>query len=316
MSSRVRDLAQKIVSRAQYLELDCARAEAVAQAFDGDVELPRWDFAPFYPQSDDFEEMCKFYLIFNAINYCYFDAHRVRFSDGNMRGSTLTGLRLTEHWKDIQNPQFLANVDENYLLGELFDAHRPISLVKERTAALREVGVFLNTNPDFTFHKLFTKHRNNAYHVSQIIPTLLPSWRDPFFKRAQLFVGMAYGRFRDREDLPIDSESLFDLTVFADYRVPQTLINLGLIKLGAMVLHENYSGGDFIESGSLKELEIRAATIIASDILMEEINKRREEPINPLHMDYILWSAARKRDDYGDLFVKNLNHHYTLTTDY
>ena len=225
------------------------------------------------------------------------------------------GLMLTEHWEDIKNPQSLANVDENYLLGELFCAYSPISLVKQRTTALREVGIFLNSNSDFTFEKLFTKYRKNAYHVSQIIPTLLPSWRDPFFKRAQLFVGMVYGKFQDMVDLPIDPESLFDLTVFADYRVPQTLINLGLIELGGMLTSE-FDNGVFIESGSLKELEIRAATILAADILMEEINRGRKEPINPLHVDYILWGAARKKEDYEDLFIKDMRHHHTMTTDY
>jgi len=283
------------------------------------MEIPRWDLSPLYPQSDDFEEMCHFYLVFNAINYCYFDQDRMRFRDGELRGSTLACTRLTEAWEEIREPTFLAHVDETYLLGELFHAEGPISLVKERTEALRELGRFLNENADFTFRKLFQKYKENAYYVSQALPTLLPTWRDPFCKRGQLFVGMVYGKFQDLEDLPIEKYSLADLTVFADYRVPETLIRMGIIEPTASLKNRLFSR-EFIKSGSKQELEIRAATIVGADILTEALNKynQTEEPVNILHTDFLLWSTGRKIDEAPEgVFVDNhITHHYTLTTDY
>jgi hypothetical protein len=263
--------------------------------------------------------MCQFYLTFNAINYCYFDQNQERFRDGKLRGSTLACTRLTEAWNEIKDPAFLANVDENYLLTELFRAECPISLVKERTGALREVGRFLNTTPDFTFEKLFKKFKENAYYVSQAIPTYLPTWRDPFFKRAQLFVGMAYGRFQDLEDLPITEDGLLDLTVFADYRVPETLIRMGIIVPSATLRSKLYKQ-EFFQSGSREELEIRAATIVGADFLAEALNRHKqlERPVNSLHIDFLLWSAGRKADKAPEgVFVgKHVKHHFTLTTDY
>jgi len=306
-----------LLAKPKYVALDYDRAEAVANLLaDTDLEIPTWDFKPFYPQTDDFEEMCLFYLILNSINYCYFDHDGKRFQDGKLHGSALASVRLVENWKEIQDPTFLTNVDANYLLSELFRAECSLSLVKERAEALREIGNFINRNQDFTFRKLFQKYKSNAYFVSQSLPTLLPTWRDPFFKRAQLFVGMVHGRFQNEKVLPF-SRGIDDLTVFADYRVPETLIRMGIIVPTAALMTRIHRR-EQIYSGSRKELELRAASILGADALMEALNVRKEGAANSLHVDYLLWSAGRRSDELSEkLFVQNhITHHYTMTTDY
>jgi hypothetical protein len=316
--SRVRTLSETLLKNPRYVTIDSDRVNTVAEILRSfKLEIPTWNFPPLYPTSDDFEEMCLFYLVFNAINYCYFDHDGKKFRDGNVTGSTLAATRLTENWEDIKLPQFLANVDENYLLSQLFQAENPISLVKERAAALREVGEFINRNVDFTFRKFFQKYKSNAYFVSQAIPTLLSTWRDPFFKRAQLFVGMVHGRFQNLENPPFVN-GLEDLTVFADYRVPETLVRMGVVVPSASLMTRIHRR-EPIYSGSRKELELRAASILGADAVMDVFNEiNGENPINSLHMDYLLWSAGRKRDEAPtDLFVQNhITHHYTMTTDY
>jgi len=249
--------------------------------------------------------------VFNSINYCYFDEYDNRFQDGKNRSSTLAGLRITENWKDLQSPVFLSNIDETYLLGELFKAKTPISLVKERATALREIGSFMLGNTDFTFRKLFAKHHNNAYFVSQMLPFYLDTWRDPFFKRAQLFVGMVQGKFNHFD------KGLEDLTVFADYRVPQTLHAMGVIKYSPPLLH-TVASGKLIPYGSKQELEIRAATVAGTDTLTAHFNEYHDGSLNALHTDYLLWSALRKRDSLpsGVMSSIDIPHHRTMTTDY
>lgn len=317
--SRVRILADTLMTNPQYVRLNADRARKVAQALkDYDISIPRWDFDPlFHPQVDDFESVCLFNLFFNAVNYCYFDEDGKKFQDGDLSGSSLLCARLTQYWEEIKDPHFLSQVDENYLLSELFRAERPISMVKERTAALREVGEFLNRNLDFTFTKLFQKYKHNAYFVSQYLPVMLPSWRDPFFKRSQLFVGMTYGRFQDWPDCLIDDESLSDLTIFADYRVPQTLIALGVIEPRSQLLTRLHRK-EFLASGSQKELELRAASIIGADLITENLKSLVDESVNSLNTDFLLWSASKSGVEMpSGLFVREWpNHHYTMTTDY
>ncbi|MBD3261959.1 MAG: hypothetical protein GF334_09915 [Candidatus Altiarchaeales archaeon] len=319
--SRVKNLAYELHRRSRFAKVDDRRVREVALILkDFPLKVPTWDFHPFYPQSDDFEEMCLYYLIFNSINYCYFDQDFEKFRDGETgySGSSLASYRLTQTWDEIKDPRFLANVDENYLLGELFLADRPISMVKERTHALREVGDFLLKNTDFTFEKFFRKHQRNAYRASQALPVLLPSWRDPFAKRSQLFVGMVYGRFQDREDLPLDESSIKDLTVFADYRVPQTLIAMGILRPHSMLL-TRINRRNLIGPSSRMELELRAASVVSADVLKDNlIEVRRDKTINILHVDFLLWNAARQKNNMPVELFKGFwpEHHLTITTDY
>jgi hypothetical protein len=202
-------------------------------------------------------------------------------------------------------------VDANYLLGELFRADNPISLVNERAAAFREIGGFLRHSTDFTFDKWFNRCHYNAYLVAQTIPSMLPSWSDPFSKRAQLFVGMVQGKFG------CFKRGLEDLTVFADYRVPQTLHSMGIIRYSPELLRI-ISSNELIPSGSKPELEIRAATIVATDLLTFELNKYHDNSLNVLHVDYLLWSLMRKRNSLptGVMSLTDIPHHRTMTTDY
>ncbi len=311
--SRVRELSNHMMRNSEYVTVIPKRAQGIAELMkDFKFELPTWDFPPFYPQTDDFEEMCLFYLVFNSINYCYFDEDGNRFQEGKNRSSTLAGLRITENWKDMKDPLFLSHVDETYLLGELFKAESPISLVKERAKAFREIGSFMLENPDFTFQKLFAKHHRNAYFVSQMIPTYFPTWRDPFFKRAQLFVGMVEGKFSGHF-----ARGLEDLTVFADYRVPQTLHSMGVIRYNPTLVNI-IASNQLIPYGCKQELEIRAATIVGTDMLTAQLNEYHNGALNVLHTDYLLRSAMRKRDSLpsGIMSSVDLPHHRTMTTDY
>jgi len=317
--SRVKKLSEVLLTSPRYVKFNETRVQEVAEILQSyDLEIPPWNFPGQYPQTDDFEELCLYYLIFNSINYCYFDQDGKKFRRDDVSGSTLALACLLERWDEIKDPNFLANVDENYLLSELFAAESPISLVKERTNALREVGEFLNSNLDFTFEKLFHRYRRNAYFVSQALPTHLSTWRDPFFKRSQLFVGMVYGRFQDWEKIPIDSESLEDLTIFADYRVPQTLIAMGILVPSASLLSRLHRN-QLLGSGSRKELELRAGSVWGGEVLGEQLRElRNEDNLNALHVDYLLWSAARKKDKLPpNVFTQHWpNHHRTVTTDY
>jgi len=312
-NSRVMGLAERLLCSPKYLTIDGRRADDAAKALvDFPIILPTWDFEGFCPQSSSFEETCLFYLIFNSINYCYFDAHGDKFREGVFSGSDLVVKRLIQKWDEIKDPHFLANIDENYLLLELLHADFPISMAKERTEALREIGRFIVVNPDFKFDTFFRKYKKNAYFVSQALPIHLPTWRDPFFKRAQLFVGMVYGRFQDWDKLPI-KEGLDKLTVFADYKIPQTLIAMGVIEPGP-ALKEALLRGMFLESGSKAELEIRAAAIVGANYFLHFLRQyKKDSLLNALHVDFILWSAGRKKEQLpNEMFVRSWLPHHLL----
>jgi hypothetical protein len=128
---------------------------------------------------------------------------------------------------------------------------------------------------------------------------------------------MTYGRFQDWTDKPIDDDSLSDLTIFADYRVPQTLMAMGIIEPRPQLLTRLHRM-EFLQSGSQQELELRAASIVAADLITENLKSLVDEGVNSLNTDFLLWSASKRGAEMPvGLFTREwTNHHYTMTTDY
>jgi hypothetical protein len=268
--------------------------------------IPRWDWR-IYLQTSDFNERARYDFILQSINYCYWhpevspDGSERRFHDnGKEHGADLAALRLTQAWDTISQPEFLAKVTEEYVGRSLFAAKEPIPLIAERTECLKEAGAFLDKlrSDGRSFTDVFNSLGNDAYEVAQYLQMQLPLWQDPFMKRAQLFVGMLFGRFQDDPGCPISRESLVHLTEFADYRIPETLYVLGAISYSKK-LTEKIRNRELLTLNGEEETEIRAASLVALDRLRLCINKLRSDqlPITALETDYVCWSALRGKDE-------------------
>eukprot|EP01013_Petalomonas_cantuscygni_P031370 TRINITY_DN57570_c0_g1_i1.p1 TRINITY_DN57570_c0_g1~~TRINITY_DN57570_c0_g1_i1.p1 ORF type:complete len:420 (-),score=78.83 TRINITY_DN57570_c0_g1_i1:124-1383(-) len=96
------------------------------------------------------------------------------------------------------------------------------------------------------------------------------------YKRAQIlaadmwgaFAGEGLGAFGDVERL----------TMFADYRVPQTLRHLGILEV-APALAAAIEAGEVLSTGGAAEVALRAASIVAVEALVAALRKR--EPAAP-----------------------------------
>ena len=108
--------------------------------------------------------------------------------------------------------------------------------------------------------------------------------------------------------------------MFADYRVPQILHHLKILKYPPSLLALLKSGHDF-KHGSKEEVSIRAASIVAVERVRDEILAfRRQEketagaatvgwdcgidvPICSVLIDFYLWDAAKRIEDAGEEIV-------------
>jgi hypothetical protein len=129
----------------------------------------------------------------------------------------------------------------------------------------------------------------------------LPGFRDEaiykgrrvfFYKRAQILVAdlwAAYGRQRDG-DSPFAFRDIEALTMFADYRVPQLLMPLGVLhyspELAAAV-----EGRCELGPGSEEEVEIRAASVQAVEVLREKLGGT----LLSVEIDWLLWQEGEKQ---------------------
>ena len=119
--------------------------------------------------------------------------------------------------------------------------------------------------------------------------------------------------------------------MFADYRVPVVLRNMGILRyepnLARKVDQHNFSTADIVSAGSAEEVDVRACTVQAVERMRRALEERieKEPELNPtipgevdekfvtsVALDWFLWTEGeRQRDDAGAG-----KHHRTLTVFY
>jgi len=98
-----------------------------------------------------------------------------------------------------------------------------------------------------------------------------------------------------------------ELTAFADYRVPQALRHLGILRLSPE-LAEAIDAGRELPMDCEEEIEIRAATIVAVDRMVRALNEVGKKAA-AWQVDCNLWAMARSED-------VRVEHHRTRTVYY
>ena len=105
-------------------------------------------------------------------------------------------------------------------------------LLLERTRKIRELGHVLLRHFQGLASNLILESNHSAVELVRLITSYFPSFRDEslyrgelifFYKRAQIFTGdvwAAYGKKTGNEH-PFAFRDMNELTMFADYRVPQ-----------------------------------------------------------------------------------------------
>ncbi len=118
----------------------------------------------------------------------------------------------------------------------------------------------------------------------------------------------AYGKPTDPLH-PFYFADLQDITMFADYRVPQILLHVGILKYSDPLLQKILSH-EVIPFGSNWETEIRAATVIAVERIREMLRSKKNLSLLSIEIDWILWNWGEKVKDSIH------PHHKTLTVYY
>ena len=178
---------------------------------------------------------------------------------------------------------------------------------------------------------------NSGVKLTELILMHLPGFRDTavyrgrlvhFYKRAQILVADIWGAFKRQQDAshPCSFSDMAQLTTFADYRVPQILRQVGILRYTSQ-LAEHIDARREILFGSLQEQEIRACTIIAVEKLYSELERlSAAEEISTgsvsierdwrkryvLELDWLLWQWGEQRCQDSDMPP----HHRTNTIYY
>jgi hypothetical protein len=174
-----------------------------------------------------------------------------------------------------------------------------IPLLAQRLHCLREVGQVLVEQYGGQFSRLIEQTGQSAVAVTLALAEHFPSFRDVatyagrevrFFKRAQIcaadlhsaFGGQSWGTFADMDAL----------TIFADYKLPQVLRHYQVL-VYAPELATRVDGQQLLAAGSKEEVEIRAATIWACELLRREILRLGGPARSAVEIDQLLWHLGQ-----------------------
>jgi hypothetical protein len=273
-------------------------------------ELPLPEFAlPFGVGQGDRNEAIDFVLVADSIDTAFtdFSTHEKfqvdyagqHWSDSDAEFACLK--RAMDAGTPILDGKFLAKASRAEL-DQIFAGNIPMPMLDEKLAVLHQVGAVLVEKYDGHFHKFVDACSPRLYDGGKgLIERLVkefPRFNDvsqfdgheiKFYKLAQLGVWMLYSTLHKSGKFRLDDPH--KMTAFADYIVPVALRLLGITGY-SKELETAINTHTLIPRDSPQEIEIRAHSLYATALLVEEINKLRgprEQVIIP-QIDARLWT--------------------------
>jgi len=300
------------------------RKEAVLdfskRLYEGGIEVPPWNRTYHFCNSE--RETVSYLLVLDSINFCFWptpEENRWEIAWGSRRLSGYFALAasLTRAMKSgipLERAGYLAGLSLA-MFREILGGRGELQLMDERVTILNELGHVLEEEYHGDASGFVEAAGGSAEKLVSLLVERIPSFRDVaeyrgqrvfFYKRAQIFCADLYGAFEGRGWGQFDD--IDRLTAFADYKLPQVLRHLGILcyeddlaqRVDRMVP---------LEEGSPEEIEIRANTVRAVDMIREEL-ARLGRPLKAFEVDWILWNLGQKEE------YSLSPHHRTVTIFY
>lgn len=274
----------------------------IQQSRESTTTTPIWyDRYHFY---DGTERTANWILALDAMNFCFWaEKDQPRWSI-TYEGETLNGYmaeaaalkRAVEEDIPLWDAEYLSNISYKEL-AQIFRGEQTIPLLEQRLQNLQEVGRVLLEQYDGQFVNAIEQAGRNAVQLALLLAQNFPSFYDValyrnrqvrFFKRAQICVADLHGSFGNKSWGALSD--LDQLTAFADYKIPQVLRHVGILEYHPS-LAKRIDNQELLEAGSRggeEEIELRAATIWACELLRREMI-HQDHPITAAEIDMRLW---------------------------
>lgn len=313
----------ELASMFKHVKIDEEKIKSFVDNFNSDcLIIPKWNDEVFFIENS--KRDVDFLFLVNTINFSYWPDTNQQKWTCNFANKTYSGSyglfacmkKAIFEGSPLFSSNYLEKISEDDLRHILQSEVNEIPMLKERVRILREVGRTLN-ELGCNFSDIVPKAENSAIELINLIFEYFPCFRDihfykgnqfNFFKKAQLLCAMLYGRYEGKDFGRFDD--IKELTIFADYRVPQMLRNLGLITYSdelSKKIDENIYFSDVNQEVS----EIRASAIITSEILKNLINEKRgSDDVNSLHIDFFLWKTSKVTEEKYSNFHKTRSIYY------
>ena len=270
----------------------------------------------------DFKKDSQLIFIEDCVNFCFWaekgkERWQVEFPKGNIVIGGWFGLeacfkRSLEKDYSILSAEYLSNITPNEV-KKLFESVNGIEipLIRERHNNLKEAGQVLLKKYDGSFINLLEESDFDAVKIVKNITENFNSFKDIseyasgniyFLKRAQIVANDISIIFKGRNKTEI--KNIKDLTAFADYKLPQMLRMFGVL-VYSNELAKKIDNYVLIPKDSKEEVEIRAATIWAVELIRQKITQ-----FSAAEIDNALWLISQ------DSHKEAMPYHRTYTIYY
>lgn len=294
---------------------------------EGAFVFDKWsDFHLSEIETHSLEQLTAYVFVTDAMNFCFWpDNPSGQFEYEHMTRNLEKILKADPEFFTLPR---LAVVTEQEIREKVFDGNTNFALIDERARLVREIGCRLSEK-QMSFVQFVQNTPSCSLLVKAIIDTF-EGFRDQaiykgrqtfFYKRAQILVADLVGAYDDfgqaRPDLQSSIPTLTnhgDLTMFADYRVPQILRHRGIFVYSETLANAIDSETELAYSSEL-EVELRAATITTVDRIFAKAqecgsDKLKQQLVYAFQVDWILWQLGEKS------LAEMLPHHKVLSIYY
>ncbi|MCJ7792487.1 MAG: queuosine salvage family protein [Candidatus Marinimicrobia bacterium] len=324
-SLKVLTTTRNVVMESQHVRIDMDVIRAVSKTLSREsLQSPSWK-AEFIYEGDE-RSVASYFLLFGTMVFSFWPDPSssqpkwvVTYKDKEVTGGSFSVMaaftRAIEEGKPILDGHYLASLSEDEF-STILKGVGTIPMFSERVEILRRTGQTLVEKYDGDFANVVEAANKSAIRLAQILVTDFPDfddhaiWRERpvyFYKRAQLVTaiiherlgGVGMGEFYDEDKL----------TAFADYKIPQMLEEFGCLGYSDDLTNK-IKRRELLPFGSQEEVEIRANTIWAVELLRQEAEKRLGK-ITASQVDHFLWQAAPR-----GIVEKEVPYHLTRTKFY
>ena len=302
---KVLETARNVARKSQHVRIDeQALAHFSGKVLEDEADVPRWEC--LYHFSGTARATVSYLLVLDSLNFCFWPAWGKVKWEIEYESTRLSGYyglaaalkRAIESGIPITRAEYLARLTLSEL-NEILAGQGDLALLEHRLQILNELGQTLLEEYEGQVLKLVESAEGSAIRLAELLAEKLVSFQDVaqyrgdqvfFYKRAQIFAADVYGAF-DGKDWGSFSD-IDRLTAFADYKLPQVLRHLGIFHY-ADALAQKVDQQVYLEEGSPDEIEIRANTIWAVELIRREL-ERMGKGLRAFEIDWMLWNLGQR----------------------
>jgi len=301
---KVLKTAKEVAEKSLHVRIDHEALRKFSQELaEDDIPIPSWDEEHHFRGKD--EETISCLLAMDALNFCFWPPPGEKKWEISYRGKRYSGYyglsvslkKALESGVPLTDAFYLASLPRKQL-EDILAGTGVLQLMEERLRNLQELGRVLVGKYRGHASELVAAAGGSATKLVEMLAGDFSSFRDQgayegqkifFYKRAQLFAadlhgalgGKGLGSFRDMNDL----------TAFADYKLPQVLRHVGVLDY-SQGLAEKVDRLMYLDAGSGEEVEIRANTIWAVELIRREM-LRLGKGVTASEIDWLLWNLGQ-----------------------